>query len=199
MDKFRAFFEELAQEWDGSQPEDREQIVNKLLTPFDDCFLSCHKILEVGTGTGALIPIMTTRYPGIKIISIDLAYQMLCRAKKRVPDSTLVQCDVHFTPFPPQCFDAVICHNSFPHFLSKNQALLILNRVLINRGKLLIFHDLSRQRVNEIHRNAENPVIHQDILPDKHKMAKLLLNSGFTPEKLMDNDAFYVAYAKKTE
>ena len=58
MDPLREFFELLAPKWDAAQPEGREEILNGLFIPFDEVLLKSPTILDVGTGTGSIIPIL---------------------------------------------------------------------------------------------------------------------------------------------
>ena len=130
MNGLREFFENLALKWDASQPPDREAVINSLFGRFDEALGNIDSILDVGTGTGALIPILKQRYPKAKIFSIDFAHQMCLRASRRTAVACVTQSDVHALPFPESRFDAVICHNCFPHFLDKPLALESLKRVI---------------------------------------------------------------------
>jgi demethylmenaquinone methyltransferase/2-methoxy-6-polyprenyl-1,4-benzoquinol methylase len=195
MNPLRSFFEQLAQEWDSSQPADRESIIHGLLSQFDEPLSHSRKILDVGTGTGALIPILSRRYPQSKIYSIDFAHQMCVRASHRRPSTQVIQGDVHYLPFSDLSFDTVICHNSFPHFKIKERVIKNFKRILGRSGKLFIIHDISRNRVNEIHANAHAEVIHQDLLPEAGKLSKLLIDAGFNPKIVEDVDTHFVIYA----
>ena len=123
MDELRTFFENLAREWDKQQPLDRGMVLKQLLTPFRWVLKHANTFLEVGTGTGALIPFLRDWAPDAYLISIDLAGEMLQRALQRCPDAIVVQADVHHLPFVAHGFDLVVCHNSFPHFVDKPAAL----------------------------------------------------------------------------
>ena len=116
MDSLRLFFEGAASDWDSHQPPNRTELLERALAPFDPYFSACESILEVGTGTGALLPVLSRRYPAARLCSIDLARAMLCQAQKRPGAGAVAQCDVHALPFRNRAFSAVICHNSFPHF-----------------------------------------------------------------------------------
>ncbi len=196
MDSLRLFFENLALEWDSSQPPNREQVLSNLVAPFDSPLCTCSTILEVGTGTGALIPILKKRYPASHLVSVDLAHRMLSKAESRVPGSALVQADAHQLPFPDQVFDAIVCHNAFPHFWWPEVALRMFRRVLNPEGVFLILHDLSRSEVNQIHGTAKNPIIHKDLLPDGQSLARTMESIGFSPLLVEDYSDRYVIYAK---
>jgi len=195
MNPLRIFFESLAEEWDSSQPKHRNKIIIAILLPFDVPLSNARTILDVGCGTGALIPILQLRYPRAKVISIDFAHQMCLRASQRTSAGCVIQCDVHALPFHNTCFDAVICHNSFPHFLEKKQALRNMGRVLNPLGALLILHDLSRDRVNEIHKKAQAEVIHNDLLSESKILAETLAELGFVPETIDETSSHYLIYA----
>jgi len=68
------------------------------------------RILEVGVGTGLLLPL----YPRhVEIVAIDLAYRMLDRAQRRAKrlelrHIALARMDAGRMAFPDDCFDAVL-------------------------------------------------------------------------------------------
>jgi ubiquinone/menaquinone biosynthesis C-methylase UbiE len=141
----RAFFEHLAEEWDNRQPPDRPIKLDQLLSRFDAYIQTADLLLEVGTGTGGLLPLLKKRYPKPKIIQIDFANAMLIRAQNKHNDDHLVQADVHELPFPREKYSVVLCHNSFPHFKEKLIALKEMRRVLQPGGVLLIMHEMLTQ------------------------------------------------------
>ncbi len=195
-----AFFEDLAGRWDEQQPAGRHRVLHGLLAPFAAELGAARAILEVGSGTGALIPCLRQRAPAARLVSIDLAYAMLRRARRRCPEAALVQADVHRLPFAPQAgaFDVAVCHNSFPHFADKPAALRALARVLAPGGWLLVLHDLSRERVNAIHSGA-GPPIHQDLLPPGEEMRQMLVRAGLIDTRVADTKDHYVAVGHRAE
>jgi ubiquinone/menaquinone biosynthesis C-methylase UbiE len=193
LNDLRAFFEDLAERWDAQQPPDRQEALRRLLAPFAAELGAAQAILEVGSGTGALISCLRERAPAARLVSIDLAHAMLWRARRRCPDAALVQADVHRLPFIQQAgaFDLAVCHNSFPHFANKGAALRGLARVLALGGRLLILHDLSREQVNAIHGGA-GPPIHHDLLPPGEEARRMLLEAGFSDVWVEDTLAHYM-------
>lgn len=197
MNNLRAFFESLAERWDAQQPPDRAQVLRNMLAPFAAILENANTILEVGTGTGALIPRLREKAPAARLISIDLAYAMLERAQCRCPDALLAQADVHHLPFPATpagagLFDLVICHNSFPHFADPTTALIEIARVLDHGGRLLILHDLSREQVNAIHSNG-GEAIQNDLLPPGEDLHRMLVEVGFSGVQVQDTETHYMA------
>jgi ubiquinone/menaquinone biosynthesis C-methylase UbiE len=197
MDRaIRAFFEDLAGRWDEQQPAGRHEVLRGLLAPFAAELGAAQAILEVGSGTGALIPCLSERAPDARLVSIDLAHAMLRRARRRCPAAALVQADVHRLPFASRgggaAFDVAVCHNSFPHFADVPFALRELSRVLTPGGCLLILHDLSRAEVNAIHSGAGAPIQH-DLLPPGEQTRRMLLSAGFSNVWVDDTPAHYLA------
>jgi demethylmenaquinone methyltransferase/2-methoxy-6-polyprenyl-1,4-benzoquinol methylase len=200
MDRLRAFFEDLAGRWDEQQPAGRHEVLRRLLTPFEDVLGAAQAILEIGTGTGALIPCLRERAPAARLVSIDLAHAMLRRARRRCPDAALVQANVHRLPFASSgdvaAFDVVVCHNSFPHFADMPSALRELMRMLTPGGCLLILHDLSRAEVNAIHSSVGGAVRH-DLLPPGEEVERMLREAGFSDVWMEDTPAHYLTGGRR--
>jgi len=195
MDDLRLYFEDLAARWDDLQPPDRGERLRRLLVPFGPLLGTAGAILELGTGTGALIPCLWERAPGARLVSVDLAGEMLCRARRRCPDAAVVQADAHRPPFAAAGFDLVVCHNCFPHLADKPAALQALSRALRPGGHLLILHDLSRERVNAIH-SGGGPAIQNDLLPPGEETGRMLMGAGFVDVGVEDTDKHYIVIGR---
>ncbi|MEJ2209605.1 MAG: methyltransferase domain-containing protein [Anaerolineae bacterium] len=196
MNELRAHFEDLAARWDGLQPPDREERLRRMLAPFAPTLGASESILELGTGTGALIPCLRERAPGARLASVDLAGEMLRRARQRCPDAVVVQADAHRLPFATPCFDLVVCHNCYPHLADRPAALRGLARALRPGGSLLILHDLSRARVNAIH-SSGGPAIQHDLLPPGDETGRLLKRTGFVDVGVEDTDEHYIVVGRR--
>ncbi len=206
MNRLRAYFENLAERWDAQQPAGRQDVLRQLLVPFEGVMGAAEAILEVGTGTGALIPCLRACAPNAWLVSIDLAHAMLGRARERQAAAGLIQADVHRLPFASRParepagnagrFDLVVCHNSFPHFAHKEAALYEIVRVLSPGGHLFILHDLSREQVNAIHSGAGEPIRH-DLLPPGEDTRRMLLRAGFIDAQVADTEDHYVAIGRR--
>jgi demethylmenaquinone methyltransferase/2-methoxy-6-polyprenyl-1,4-benzoquinol methylase len=196
IDPIRAYFEELADRWDAIQPPNRADLLREFITPMAAEFTDADLILEIGTGTGALIPIMRQCAPHAWLVSIDVAYKMVEHAKARTADAPLLQADVHALPFEQGgAFDLVLCHNSFPHFADKPAALAEMRRVLRPTGWLYIVHSAGRERINAIHRQA-SPAIQNDLLPPGPQLAAMLSAAGFDGVTVEDAEDHFIAKAQ---
>jgi demethylmenaquinone methyltransferase/2-methoxy-6-polyprenyl-1,4-benzoquinol methylase len=193
----RLFFENLAESWDAMQPPDRDVKLEKLLSSFKPVLSGSRLILEVGTGTGVLIPILKKLSPNAHVAAIDLALAMLKQANLRCKTGLLVQADAIQLPFPALHFQSIICHNSFPHFPDKGSTLTEFFRVLTVEGQLIILHDAPREKVNAVHMHASDPTIHQDMLPGKDDMHTLFHNAGFEDINIEDTEDHYFAMGQR--
>jgi ubiquinone/menaquinone biosynthesis C-methylase UbiE len=95
--------------------------------------LSGH-VLEVGTGTGLLLP----SYPPSvsSTVAIDIDPDMLARARLRRPGVSLLQADVRQLPFPDGSFDAVVSCLVFCSVEEPARGLAEIRRVLRPGGQL---------------------------------------------------------------
>lgn len=193
----RLFFENLAESWDAMQPPNRDKKLEKLLSYFKPVLSGSRFILEVGTGTGMLIPILKKLSPNAHVAAVDLALAMLKRAKQRCRLGLLVQADAIQLPFPSSHFQTIVCHNSFPHFPDKGSTLAEFLRILTARGQLIVLHDAPREKVNAIHRHASDPTIHHDLLPSSDDMYTLLQNAGFEDTNIEDTEDHYIAKGQR--
>ena len=196
MDDTRSYFEQMATRWDESSPE-RTLVLERLSLRLDRFLPASGTLLEVGTGTGILIPFLFQRHPQIQLVSLDLAFNMLQRARQRETQASLVQADGRSLPFPNSCFAAVICHNSFPHFGDYPAALQELQRVVQPGGNVIIAHDIGRERVNAVHMHIHAGFIHHHLLPSGQELTGLFKQVGLTPVQMEDESEYYLAFAVK--
>jgi ubiquinone/menaquinone biosynthesis C-methylase UbiE len=178
-------------------PDHLDEALCRMVAPFAEALSAARAVLEIGTGTGALIPRLLECAPGIRLVSIDLAHAMLAQARGRCPDTPLIEADAHRLPFvsgKKSAFDVVVCHNSFPHFADKPRALREIRRVLRPGGQLLILHNNPRERVNAIHAQAGGPIAH-DLLPPGDDLYQLLVRVGYVNVWVDDTEEHYLARA----
>ncbi len=195
----RDYFESRAPTWNEGMPDHLDEALRQMIAPFAGIIGSAQAVLEIGTGTGALIPHLNHCAPGVKVISIDLAHGMLRQARQRCPTGWLAEADVHYLPFASGArspFDVIVCHNSFPHFADRQRALSEMQRVLRPGGQLLILHNNSRERVNAIHTHAGGPIAH-DWLPPGDELQRLLLDAGYLNVWVDDTEEHYLVRASK--
>ena len=192
----RDFFNGRAATWDESVAE---RDVTKLVRMAKRLELEPGAaVLDVGTGTGVFLPYLLNMIGGDgKIVAVDIAEQMLLRAKDKcfTGDISYLYADIMSLPLANEIFDAVVCYSSFPHFQDKLKALREAYRVVRHGGRLLICHTSSRAHMNELHRQIE--IVKQDTIPDADEMQSMLSAAGFNDIVIEDGSDSYLVCAGK--
>lgn len=88
------------------------------------------KILEVGVGTGANLPLVRARAPhDAEIWGVDLSLGMIRRARSRADGTHLLLADAHALPFADGVFDRVYHVGAMGSFRDPGRALAEMARV----------------------------------------------------------------------
>ncbi|MEM2144654.1 MAG: class I SAM-dependent methyltransferase [Candidatus Jordarchaeaceae archaeon] len=158
------------------------------------------KVLDVGTGTGLLIPFLLKAIgPSGKVIAIDFSERMvqICKAKySHLKNVTIELCDVEEKNLQPEFFDAVTCFGVVPHLEKKEKALRNINRSLKHGGIFIISHALSSKEI-KAHHNKAPLFISNDLLPEETEMRCLLNHAGFTEIYIKDEPGCYLCVSRK--
>ncbi|GAB4436701.1 MAG: methyltransferase domain-containing protein [Anaerolineae bacterium] len=192
MEQHQQFFEALAPRWDGMQTPEREAKLWRLVVRFRLMWQAAGSVLEVGCGTGRLLPLLARVAPQARLVAVDLAAAMLHRARQRPAPAMLVQASGQFLPLAAGRFQVVMCHGVFPHFPDGLAALAEMGRMLRPGGTLIILHEIGRQQVNAIHRQVGGAIA-ADRLPPAAEMGALLAQAGFAVVQLEDAAGHYLA------
>lgn len=191
------FFDHHAATWDADRHPEEDSRLARVVALAE--VRPGHTVLDVGTGTGVLIPhLLRAVGPTGTIVAVDLSLGMLeaAREKRFPPNVIFHQADAHQLPFPEAEFDRVICNAVFPHFQDRRQSLREMKRVLRSGGILVVSHPIGREAVNKIHREAGGPVA-DDRVPGPGEMVALLREAGLTDMLALDEIRFYLVRALK--
>lgn len=191
------FFDSQAVKWDEKPTADQAHL-ERLLLPFAHKLGRAREILDLGTGTGILVPTLIGLAPEARVVGLDLSRKMLTQARIKHPTVALIQGDVHALPFEPCSFDFSLCYACFPHFEDKSKALEEIRRALRPGGWLLILHAASRTTINAIHTDVGQPVA-RDLLPSTKEMATLLARAGFEGIRVEEGEDRYLAWGRRNE
>lgn len=106
-------------------------------------FVEGERVLEVGCGTGHLLPALAAR--GGRVYGGDLSAAMLRLARRRAgPRVPLCRLQAQALPFPPACFDTIVCTFPAP-FIRDRRTWGEFERVLRPGGRVVAVYGVSPQ------------------------------------------------------
>lgn len=186
------FFNSVASTWDETSNHNMTKVeyILDLVR-----IKSGSNVLDVGTGTGILIPSLYRRVTQSGYIkAIDMADKMIEVARKKYKcDNVIFECgDVLDMNDDKVIYDHIICYSMFPHFqCRKKEAVNKLAQKLKNGGKLTICHSQSREEINNIHSRADEAV-KEDNLPTMATMREYFSTAGLKVLEEVDNEKMFV-------
>jgi ubiquinone/menaquinone biosynthesis C-methylase UbiE len=156
------------------------------------------KVIEPGCGTGRLTRIIAdTIGPRGVVLASDISAKMVEKARRRLEGYLNVQLicgTIEDAPLDPGPFDAVICHNVFPHFDDKHKVVTKLRSALKPSGLFVVSHLMSSSEINDLHRKT-NPAVAQDFLPTLDEMRNIFESVKMIVELLYDDENGYLLRA----
>jgi len=196
----KAYFNKAANSWDKRfRTPNLSSFLEKLVPQFG--LEHGQNILDVGTGTGVLIPYLIREVgPAGSVTAIDYSENMIqiCKTKhSHLKNLTVELKNIEEDAFLTDSFDAAICFGLFPHLENKQKALQNINHLLKPDGTLIIAHALSSEELKAHHNNASSSVIH-DMLPEETEMKQLLEQTGFEGISIKDEPGCYLCVARKS-
>lgn len=174
MNKDIAFFDNFAETWDSyrnTNPQILEQLMQLANIP------SGAKVLDVGSGTGVLLPYLHAAVGAEgEITAVDFSEKMLAKAQEKfvaLQNVNYIVGDVLELDLAPEAYDVVICLNFFPHLHTRKEEFIRkMHPTLKAGGSLIIMHDISREKVNSIHRDSS--VVTEHRLPEAETVGEML-------------------------
>lgn len=190
MDIKADFFNSVAFTWDEICHYDDKKI-RFLLQLLEIC--PNDSILDVGTGTGVLIPYFREVNPLGKIIAIDNSPKMIEVARKKFGQEKCSQFRISDVELDciHETFNHIVLYSVFPHIENKIDTISkLINRNLKKGGKLLIAHSDSRNWLNNMHKR-KNKSVCNDVLIDVQTQAKLFFQAGLHVKDAFENEELY--------
>lgn len=156
------------------------------------------RVVEPGCGTGRLTLIIAGRIgPSGLVVASDISPMMIEEAGKRLRRSSNVKLKwgtIEDAKLEHASFDVVICHNVFPHFDDKTEAVLKLRLALKLGGLFVVSHFMSSAQINDLHRKT-NPAVSSDFLPSAEEMRIMFETVGMKIEFIHDDENGYLMRA----
>ena len=184
------FFNSIAEKWDSTINVDEKKI-NKLLSQIS--ISNGDSILDVGTGTGVLIPFYKELNRDGEITGVDISEGMLSVAKRKFGQLSNVRfevLDIENDSIEKK-FDKIVLYSMFPHLNNRVEAVKkLVNNNLKENGKLLIAHSDSREFLNNLHSNADERVS-EDRLIDVNKQKEAFEKASLKVTKAYEDDEIY--------
>jgi ubiquinone/menaquinone biosynthesis C-methylase UbiE len=193
--KQKEFFDAHAHEWDDINHNDPSKLgyISDLLD-----IKGGERILDVGTGTGVMIPYYLQRLRNGTVTALDFSEEMIRKASLKYPRSERLEyvvsdvCDLE----PSYSYDLIVCYSCFPHFPDPRKALKAMTGALKNGGRLAIAHSSSKEFINQVHRDGGEE-ISKDFLPNAEIMSELYREQGIETVFSRDDSDYYVVIGKK--
>jgi demethylmenaquinone methyltransferase/2-methoxy-6-polyprenyl-1,4-benzoquinol methylase len=195
--KKKGFFNEKAEVWDEISVHNLEKVqyISELLD-----IRGNDKILDVGTGTGIMIPFYERYLVNGSVVAVDHSEKMIEVARSKYPEkkhpmiSYLVS-DVYELKYDSD-FDLVVCYSCFPHFANQPLALKILSKALKKGGRLAVAHSDSAKKINGIHMDS-GAEIGNDFLPSMESLKQMMKDSGLAVTFKRNDEDYFICLGRK--
>ncbi len=132
-------FDKAAEKFDDNSPS----VYNMCRKDYPDILMEIEQeewdsLLDAGCGTGAVISLLSEKYPHKKYTGIDLSPKMIDVAKLKNINADFICGDCENLPFNDNSFDVVICSQSFHHYPDPEKFFSNVLRVLRPGGRLIL-------------------------------------------------------------
>jgi SAM-dependent methyltransferase len=150
-------------------------------------------VLDVGTGTGALIPLIRRHRPG-RMIACDLSARMLEQVARIHPDVERHQVDIRLLELRGASIDVVFMNGMFGNIADKQGAIRNVGRLLRPGGRLVISHPEGSAFVAGISRTEPFPITP---LPSREEASALLGAARLSVRDYVDEEKLLICLAIK--
>jgi len=150
-------------------------------------------VLDVGSGTGILIPIIK-RYRPDCIHACDLSEAMLEQLRKNYPYVKTIMADVRDLTLPEGSIDAAFLNACYPNIVDKAGAFSNLSRMMKPKGRIVISHPLGKSFILSLKETVPFPL---DEFPKRPEAGDLFKPFGLEIETFIDEPKLYILVATK--
>ncbi len=149
-----------------------------------------YRVLDVGTGTGALIPHIQ-HYGVQSITACDLCPVMIDEATQSYPDVHFWSGDVVDLPATLGSFDVAFFNAMFGNVWDQQKTLQITAGRLTAAGRLIISHPMGAAFVRQLQQRDPNLVPHT--LPSRAETVKMIEGTSLSLIRFQDEPDLYIS------
>ena len=155
-------FEKAAEQFDNDDPS----VYNLCRKDYPDILAELEKedftnVLDAGCGTGAVISLLSEKYPDKHYTGIDLSPKMIeVSMAKKAKNAKFICGDCENLPFDDNSFDVVTCSMSFHHYPNPVDFFRSCERVLRPGGRLIIRDMTANPIMLKLINAVEMPLVH---------------------------------------
>lgn len=150
-------------------------------------------VLDVGSGTGILIPFIQSYKPG-EIYACDLSQTMLDHLQNQYPAVKIFTGDVRDMPLPDGTIDVVFVNACYPNIADKKGSISNIVRIMKKGGRMVISHPMGKSFINTLRKRSPFPL---DDFPDKFDAKRQFRTFGLTVETFVDEPELYILLLTK--
>ena len=197
----RRAFDRAAARYDAAAVLPQE-IGRRLLEHLDPITVRPRVVVDVGCGTGASLEALGRRYPGARVVGVDLSAAMLAHARRRAPwwrriaraGAPLVRADAERLPIKGS--SAELAFSNLALHWCDPVAFFAEGARMLATGGLLIFSTFGPDTLRELRSAfaADDDMPHVHPFIDMHDLGDALVHAGFT-DPVMEMEALTVEYA----
>jgi len=187
----RDFFSKLTHVFDPPLPEGVPERLKRIVA--SGSVVAGDVVLDVGTGTGILIPLIREHGPET-IFACDLSQAMLLRLQEHYPYAKTLLGDVRDLNLPNRSIDVVFMNACYPNIVDKRGSFANIGRMMNEGGRLVISHPMGKSFIDHLRPGSPFPL---DDFPERSEAETLLQPHGFEIQEFVDDPKLYILVAAK--
>ena len=188
------FFNSKAGDWDSYTTDKDLKDIRSICSRIP--FAESDSVLDVGCGTGILVPFLLERGVDVEnITAMDVSAEMIEILRRKHGGVRAVCGDFEEHGFSLSAFDKVIIYNAFPHFSDPARVICNAFSCLKSPGLFVVAHSMNRRDLDAFHAGVEGAVSSHRLISDGEFEA-LLRAAGFGDVAIEDANSFYLEAVK---
>lgn len=195
MESIKSFFDEMAPIWDEAVKHDKNKLRHFVALAG---IKEGDTVLDVGGGTGVLIPYIRENNKSGLITEVDLSQRMLNMARAKYHNDTEIRfLNMDIKDYnEDKEYDKIILYGVLPHITDKVDTVVNLFRNnLKGGGSILIAHPHGRDKINKIHSQGDQR-ISDAALPPIDELAAGYKDAGINVVLVEDSHEDYTILMK---